>query len=278
MTNGEVQPPTSFRDWLGKRKPGEWVAVCILVAGTVCLSVLFFQFHVCDDQVMSGQRVERVCRHAQLADPPVAVIGLIMLATLGVFFSEVSGFGFTLKARVEEAKRDAGEAKRTATEAKQDAIDARREALDARLAASYNKVRSDLPAGPARDTAMYEAWQEMVDRLKIDPDFDVIAHLSNKQDAGMRLAGYAYVYTKPDTRWLSELYPAVMNDKKPFNQEMGLRALRALLEGHCDLLEDQMRNELKEQAQKFRLNAQARRRNSKRSAEIDEIFKQCPDQ
>ena len=168
------------------------------------------------------------------------------------------------------------EAKHTAAQAKQDSVEARREALDARLAASYNKVRGDLPPGPARDKEMYEAWGEMVDRLKTDPDFDVIAHINNRQDAGMRLAGYTYIYANPDTRWLSELFSAVIHDRKHFNQEMGLRALCALLKGHCELLDDRLRNELKEQAQKFRSDGHGE--SSKRAAVIDEIFQQCPDQ
>src|SRR3954468_3725562 len=83
----------------------KWVAITLVSAGTLCMFVLFFGgFPVCDDQVVNGGQVIEVCRHIQLTDPPVAALGLVMLALVGVFFPEISGFGVSLKRAVTQAE------------------------------------------------------------------------------------------------------------------------------------------------------------------------------
>jgi hypothetical protein len=54
--------------------------------------------------------------------------------------------------------------------------------------------------------------------------FDVSSHL-HKQDDGMRLAGYAYLYANPDTRQTQELVAALVNEANHFAQYWALRAL-----------------------------------------------------
>ena len=63
-----------------------------------------------------------------------------MLATLSIFFSEVSGFGFTLKARVDRAEEKA-------EAAVAESVEAKREARIALLATRYNEIRIDLEPG-----------------------------------------------------------------------------------------------------------------------------------
>jgi hypothetical protein len=73
---------------------------------------------------------------------------------LGVFFSEISGFGVSLKSlksQVDEARRDAGEA--------------RQYALDSLLAAKYNQIRSTVSSGQERTEEMYKIFDEMVSRV-----------------------------------------------------------------------------------------------------------------
>jgi hypothetical protein len=64
-------------------KPVQWLAILIITAGVIYLSFFFFQVSVCDDQVTNSGKVGGVCRHPQLSDPPVASVGLVILAFLG---------------------------------------------------------------------------------------------------------------------------------------------------------------------------------------------------
>ena len=265
------------RAWLGKLKPGEWIAISLIVAGTAGVLILFFRFRVCDEQAAGNGKLELVCRHLQLEDPPIAAIGLIMLATLGIFFSEVSGFGFTLKSRVEEAKRDANQATEKAGEAREQASLARREARDALLASRYNHIRAEFPPGGDRDKLMKDLWEEMIEEFKGETNFDVTAHLRNPRDEGMRLAGYAYLHAHPNVEMLSELATITLSDSKPFNQEMGLRTLRVLLRDRCELLDDNLRTRLEKKAASLRIETKAKGRSSKRVVEIEAILDQCPD-
>src|SRR4051812_22355577 len=88
----------TFEQWARRRPLAKLAAITSISAGTLCLFILFFGgFPVCDDQVVNGGQVIEVCRHIQLTDPPVAALGLVMLALVGVFFPEISGFGVSLK-------------------------------------------------------------------------------------------------------------------------------------------------------------------------------------
>lgn len=185
-----------------------------------------------------------------------------MLTMLGVFFSEVSGFGFTLKARVDRAERNASEA--------------RREARDALLASRYNHIRSEYRSGSERDNLMRDLWKEMVEEFKEQGNFDMPTHLHNRNNAGMRLAGYAYLYANPDARKVADLAEATLADNRPFNQEMGLKTLRLLLRDRCDLLDSSLRSRLEQKAADMQQRAARRNRTSKRAAEIEAIFEQCP--
>jgi hypothetical protein len=109
-------------------------SLVVLTAGAAV--VLFFTAEVCDQQLASNGTVVRVCRHPQMTDPPMVVTGLVILVLLGVFFSEVSGFGITLKRQVEEARSTAQDAIREARrsdarhqETAEDLADGVREAL-----------------------------------------------------------------------------------------------------------------------------------------------------
>jgi hypothetical protein len=249
-------------------KPVQWLAILVITVGVIYLSFFFFQVSVCDDQVTNAGKVAGVCRHPQLYDPPVAVVGLVILSFLGVFFSEISGFGIslkTLKTQIEEARRDAGEA--------------RRYALDSLLAAKYNQTRATIPPGEERDKEMDALFNEMKATLrgKGSRDFDLRGHLKNRDDDGMRLAGYAYLCANPGHAWTPDLVDAVLQDPAHFNEEMGLKALRHALQGNCGQLDDDLRAELKARAEKHSKRARSKNRESGRAKEIDAILKQCPE-
>jgi hypothetical protein len=123
---------------------------------------------------------------------------------------------------------------------------------------------------------MYKVFEDMVDTLKENQKFDLRDHLRNR-DRGMRLAGYAYLGANPDQPWTPDLVDAVLHEDAPFNEEMGLKALRHALQGHCGRLDDNLRTELKARAEKYRERAHNKGRESKRAGEIDAIFEQCPE-
>jgi hypothetical protein len=59
--------------------------------------------------------------------------------------------------------------------------------------------------------------------------FDVSAHLESAS-AGLRLAGYAYLYANPDRSHSEEIIDSLLKEEKPFSQYWALRALRRQVE------------------------------------------------
>jgi hypothetical protein len=220
-----------------------------VVGGTV---VAFAKVRICDQQVTTDGAVVSVCRHLQATDPPVLAGGLVLLVALGAFFTEISGFGISLKQAVQDVKRTAEEAQSQATEAKaatqtfeETATDlaegveqalaggrherqrthpeSPREELDD-LAEEYNHVRWTMPGGRERTTAMTSIVYKMIETAKKISDFDVTGYMRTN-NAGRRLAGYAYLFAHPEPAWMPALAEAVLVDDKPFNQYWALRAL-----------------------------------------------------
>src|SRR6266851_10129823 len=88
-----------------------WTAAIGIGGVLAAAIVVFFSVDVCDQQLSSKGTAVKVCRHLQASDPPVIAVALVVLAALGVFFTEISGFGFTLKREVREATKKAEEAR-----------------------------------------------------------------------------------------------------------------------------------------------------------------------
>ena len=187
-----------------------------------------------------------------------------MLVALSTFFAEVSGFGITLKRRLEKVEAEAS--------------GARREARDALLAAKYNSIRAGFRAGDERDAGMQRVWSEMTQQLRDEPDFDIEEHLRSGDD-GLRLAGYAFLSSNPEDGWVPELVKIIKADRADFNQEMGLRALKALLKGNCNSLTKELRSELESLEQKWKQEHVTKKKDgeSKRAQEVRGILDQCPD-
>jgi len=200
-----------------KIKSMQWAAVLVLAVGTGLLVVGFFRIQVCDQQLSDSGAVVSICRHPQLTDPPVVAVGIMMLAALAAFFTEISGFGITLKRTVEAANRAAEAAERTANTAKAtveevagdlaEGIGAalrsrvgagddevRSDTIDpvVRLAARYNEIRWTIPSGGQRTAQMTRVMLELQELLRGVQNFDVTGYL-HSEDRGLRLAGIAYL-------------------------------------------------------------------------------------
>ncbi|MFI9806016.1 hypothetical protein ACIHEJ_16920 [Streptomyces sp. NPDC052301] len=273
-------------------RPFQWLAASLVALAAVAAVALFFTTEVCNQQLASNGKVVTVCRHPQMTDPPMVVLGLVILVLLGVFFSEVSGFGITLKRQVEEARTTAQEAihetrrfEERQQEAAGDLADGVREALSRtqsadrvtgpapagpveRLAARYDEIRWTMSSGRARTAAMGEVVDEMIDVLRGDRDFDVVGRLRS-DDPGWRLAAAAYLYANPDPAWGRELAEAAVSEDKPFNEYWALKALREVFRGHCELLDDETRQLLQRRMNQLPPG-------NDRAGQIRKLLRECP--
>jgi len=271
---------------LRRRRPAEWIGVLVIGAATGFLVFSFFAFRVCEDRINDAGTRQTVCRHVVLTDPPIAAVGLVMVGALGIFFSEVSGFGFTLKSRVDQAVQAGEEAARRAASAEDrahlamsEASEAKRQVREAlRAAAMYRQAREDLPAGPERDAAMRQAVKMMAADYasNSNDDLDLRSLLEDRSDEGNRLAAYVSLRERPRPEWFAGLVRALLQESKPFNEETALEALHAALDGHCDQLDADLRRQLIERRDRYADRAQRRHRSSKRAALIDRILERCP--
>jgi hypothetical protein len=99
-----------------------------------------------------------------------------------------------------------------------------RERLDL-LAKEYVTIRKAQRSGTARTQAMTEVVREMLDLVPSLNNVDVKALLLSN-DAGQRLAGYAYLYAQPDPAYIEALVDSVTSvEDKPFGQYWGLLAI-----------------------------------------------------
>ncbi|HEX8651375.1 MAG TPA: YEATS-associated helix-containing protein [Pyrinomonadaceae bacterium] len=100
------------------------------------------------------------------------------------------------------------------------------------LIKQYNEVRSTQKPGGARTSVMTGIVREMIDLAPSLRDFPTLDYLRDPNDAGKRLAAYAYLYSQPDGKLLPPLVDSVtMKDNPPFNQYWGILAIGKLLQG-----------------------------------------------
>jgi hypothetical protein len=234
------------------------VAAGLLALAMIVLIVALFQLgRVCDPQVIGSGKVVMACRHFRATDPPMIAAGIVIVGALSAFYSEISGFGISLKRRVDEASQAAraslqlGELNLHATqrlnETTADLADFNRgatlrfgdmvaEFADSaagadplarvhQLAAEYNELRGTMPSGDERTVLMNEIVQGMRSSLRASKSFDVSANLGSA-DRGMRLAGYAYLLDHSDPQRVSQLALAAANEDRPHPQYWALEALR----------------------------------------------------
>jgi hypothetical protein len=245
------------------------IAIVVVVAGA---TVTFFTVHVCDQQLSARGAAVKICRHLNGSDPPSIAAGFVLLALFSVFFTEISGFGVTLKrevatlkqnqeinrvefARTREVARDATEQAAEVGEKLVGGLSMDVEPSVAQeaemrddpiqpLADEYNKIRLTMPSGAARTTAMTRVVTKMVAALRQVQRFDVARHLDSS-DRGLRLAGYAYLYDNPDPHLVPALVDSMMDkEDKPFGQYWALRALRHQAEADPSALDASTRRRL----------------------------------
>jgi hypothetical protein len=124
---------------------------------------------------------------------------------------------------------------------------------------------------------MRDLFDEMVDALRDARDFDPIGHMADRRNRGMRLAAYAYFCAHPNEAPVDQLAQTVLSEDKPFNEDMGLEALRIALSGNCHLLPSETRARLRSRAADVRQRAVKKNRESQRAKKIDQILERCPE-
>lgn len=93
-----------------------------------------------------------------------------------------------------------------------------------RLAAEYLTVRKSKRGGSDRTHRMDSIFARLVRATQRLSDPDLGGWLASP-DGGLRLAAYARLYAVPDGAELSALADAVVDEKLPFSQYWGIRAL-----------------------------------------------------
>jgi hypothetical protein len=224
------------------------VAIVIIAAIVIGIFIAFSYVRVCNQEMTAGGKVVEVCRHLDATDPPVIAGGLVALAFLGVFFTEISGFGLSLKREVARTKDTAEAARGAAQSAQATAQMAQDLSLQSspdrsgtaiemsslkteinNLANEYNDTRRTMQSGPARTSKMTSIISRMISLLNgvNPPPFELPAYL-NSEDEGKRLAAYAYLYANPEPALTPNIAVTLTKDK-PFAQYWALRTLRRQL-------------------------------------------------
>jgi hypothetical protein len=108
------------------------------------------------------------------------------------------------------------------------AADAAASSLE-RLAAEYNRLREALPSGTLRTSLMTKVVSEMIKIAPALESFDVAATLK-QQNRGQRLSAYAFLYARPDWKFLDNLVSSVVEiEDKPFGQYWGILAIQRVI-------------------------------------------------
>jgi hypothetical protein len=85
------------------------LALLVLFIGLALLVSRFYPKRWCGTEVTASGATKNICRDPEVSDPAIVALGVVILAALGVFFTEISGFGLTLKRQVNEADANARE-------------------------------------------------------------------------------------------------------------------------------------------------------------------------
>jgi len=84
-------------------------ALLVLLIGVVLLVSRFYPKRWCGTEVTASGATRNICRDPEVTDPAIVALGVVVLAALGVFYGEISGFGLTFRRRVDEADKNARE-------------------------------------------------------------------------------------------------------------------------------------------------------------------------
>lgn len=100
-----------------------------------------------------------------------------------------------------------------------------------RLVAEYSRLRAQ-PRTPTRNSELDRLFGAMVANVPNVPDFDPTVALRDT-DGGLRFAGYAYLYGRPDPARLTDVVDALLLEQTGINQYWAIRTVAVLLE-HAD--------------------------------------------
>ena len=137
------------------------------------------------------------------------------------------------------------------------------------LSKDYVEIRKRLKAGTERTSEMSNIFGKMVAVCSEIKDLPVDDYISSP-DQGRRLAGYAYLYAKPDPRMLDSLVTTLTSgiENKPFGQYWAIRAIGRISE---NLSSDQISEDTIERLKRF---LKTLRRGTDRYFELSKIGRQ----
>jgi hypothetical protein len=153
--------------------------IIILLIGAI---TSFFLVRICDERITQRGKVVQVCRHFQGTDPPAIAVGILAIAILGVFFSEISGFGISLKGRVQAAQENAQQARELAGEARGNTLTLGRAAEQATTDAGDAKELATLAisSGASNIREAVEKAADEARRASADATLSPAADLANQ--------------------------------------------------------------------------------------------------
>jgi len=174
----------------------------------------------------------------------VGLLCLVLLPWLAPLIKsvEIPGVG---KIELQELKEKAEEATGAAQSASQKAelalasagseiVGARKDAvaLDTasssfdECAAEYNRLRADMPSGPMRTSLMAKIVSRMIKIVPLLTGYDVDAAL-RQSNGGKRLGAYAFLYARPDLKFLDALVSSVTStEDTAFGQYWGILSIQ----------------------------------------------------
>ena len=229
------------------------VPLAVTAVVIVALSVwAFFAIEICDQQLADSGDVVDVCRHLQVTDPPVLAAGLVVIAALGAFFTEVTAFGITLKRTVEKAedaaratsrfelaaREAAGRARLEAVELQADAVESQMAAAPPpvtesdtfsdvadKLAEEYREIRQSMPSGWERTrelTRLVAAAKAEAQRTQ--PASSVVEDIYGRSSEH-RIVALATVQAIPNAELSGLVLRSIGRSESAFEQYEALRAL-----------------------------------------------------
>jgi hypothetical protein len=254
---GPPEPPEDERDesqGVGGESPlwVRWTAGLGIAVALAVVAALYYRTDVCDEHLTSTGKVVEVCRHLQATDPPVAALALLALVALTAFFTEITGFGISLKRQVRANTRRTNAALSKAAIAQETSNVAQEVALQSATAGQaprsmtpadrveraellceeYNAIREEEGSSRSRSVRLTRVVSKMLGELAgVDPEtFPLREHLADTENGGRRVAGYSFIYANPDVSLAPAAVQAVLNESTRFGQYWAIRALARIVQ------------------------------------------------
>jgi hypothetical protein len=85
------------------------LALLVLLIGLALIVSRSYPKRWCGTELTASGATRNICRDPEVTDPAIVALGVVILAALGIFYTEISGFGLTFRRRVDEADSNARE-------------------------------------------------------------------------------------------------------------------------------------------------------------------------